>query len=420
MIDDGFLEVYKNEFGRESYQVGSFCKRYRLTQLINDMEWRAVKYSTRDFSTTSKVATFYMKGWDQIDFELFEMLQQFHLDAIPFFENTDCNNFQNSEYPEVSIIKEISERKVAKNEDKKRSRRKEFTIKVSMKELYNFHMDSYRAIREGGSALRHTKDDYGRRHTNITNLPKWLRKKLYVIKDGKERYLEEVDVKNSQVLLLLTILDSSIAGYGEFKEKVEAGTFYEFLGEPLGFMLPLSDNDRAITKQQFFKFIYGYDENYVWDGEVGKVMKASFPALFDFIREFNEKYGYEKLAQEMQRAESDIIIQHVVKEALKRGLLFTQVYDSILCLPEDVDTFNTLIKEAYRNKGMAAKTNIDIRAATQPHTIFSINSVPEYISTESSKCAYGSKSIKKEQSHEWETPILVDGRKIDYRNPKKG
>jgi hypothetical protein len=362
---DDFLEVYKSENDKEFYEVGKSCKKYRLTQLINNMEWKVMMFYVWNCSTTSKLTRFYQKEWEPIDFSLFNLLKEFQIEVIPFFENTTVDNFMKSDYNEVQMIKAKAEEKMEKNRKRKLNKIENMTLEDTMQRIYRPYKDSYVVLREGGSALRHQPDKYGRRHTNITNLAKWLRGKLYVIKCGQKRYLKEVDVKNSQVLLLLSVLNSSLPGYDDFKQKVETGTFYEFLGERLNFILPLSDYDRSKIKTLFFKFIYGYNIHYVWYGKVGKVMKATFPALFDFIKEFKNKHGYEKLAQTMQKAESDIIIHHVSKEALKRGLLFTQIYDSILCLEEDIETFNVLIKEGFKSKGMAAKTNIDVQLLSQ-------------------------------------------------------
>lgn len=358
---DNFIEVFKSENDKERYEIGRSCKKYRLTPLINNMEWKVTIFHVWNCSTTSKLTRFYQKEWQPIDFLLFDMLKQFQIELIPFFENTTAENFMQSDYSEVEMIKVKAEEKIAGNRKKKLNKRKNLTLEESMLEIHRAYKDSYIALKEGGDALRHQPDKYGRRHTNITNLAKWMRSKLFVIKSGQKRYLKEVDVKNSQVLLLLSVLDNTLPGYDDFKQKVETGTFYEFLGERLNFILPLSEQDRITIKKLFFKFIYGYDEYYVWNGKVGKVMKANFPALFYFIKEFKKKYGYEKLAQEMQKAESDIIIHYVSREALKRGLLFTQIYDSILCLEEDVETFNMLIKEGFQSKGMIAKTNIDVQ-----------------------------------------------------------
>jgi hypothetical protein len=358
---DGLVEVYKNAEGKESYQTGKSCKKYRLLPLIDDLEWKAVRFSASTCTTTQKVILFGQKNWESIDFDLYSIMQNFQLDQMPFFEDTQIENFITSNYPETKMIRDLAELNVSRNNKKRKGKRQLFTVETSMREIYKAYKDMYAAMRLGGTSFRHQPDKYGRRHTNITNLPKFLRKQLYVIKNGEKRYLKEVDVKNSQVLLLLMVLDNSLDGYEKFKNLVESGMFYEFLWGKLGHVEPLSERDRQETKKKFFTFVYGdAKEAYIKEGAIRKVLYAEFPALVDFIESFKDANDYETPAQLMQMVESDIIIQYVSKKAVEIGLIFTQIYDSILCLEEDLETFNDLIKDGFKVYGLQAMTNIDL------------------------------------------------------------
>ena len=379
---DGLIEVLTNAVGKESYRSGKSCKKYRLTPLIDDQEWKTVRFAASNCTATKNVIKFVQKGWKDIDFELYAILQDFHLDPIPFFEATKIENFVNTSYPETKMIRDLAELKAELNNNRRNGKRKNFTVEKSMLEIYKAYKDMYQAMRLGGTTLRHHPDKYGRRHTNITNLPKFLRKQLYIIKNEEKRYLKEVDVKNSQVLLLLTVLDSSLYGYEKFKNLVESGLFYEFLAVKLGHSVPLSDQGRKEIKKQFFTFVYGENKMYVKEGAIRKALYTEFPALVDFIESYKDTNGYKTPAQQMQTVESDIIIYFVSKKAVELGLTFAQIYDSILCLEEDLETFNSLIKDGFRVHGLQAKTNIDL--LNQLNLSVTSFVMPQYFNNETS------------------------------------
>jgi hypothetical protein len=219
---------------------------------------------------------------------------------------------------------------------------------------YSFYKDCYVAIKAG--VWRYKVDDFGRRHNNLTNLPKILRKHLYVIKGGQKRRLKSVDISNSQVLLLLTILPPHLEGYELFKEIVEDGSFYECLAPMCG--KKYDDSIRKDLKEQYFLFVYG-DNNrtYVWTSMVYQAMSDYFPEITGYINGLKGGYGYEYPAQKMQKAESSIIIDHVCYQAVKNDLLFAQIYDSILCLDEDVETIKAILKEGFELR----KLNVNLK-----------------------------------------------------------
>lgn len=352
---DNLIEVKTNATGNETYQKNVSCKKYRLTNIIQDDVWQHVKLSASTCTTTKKILTRYQKNWKPIDYKLYNLLTQFHIEEVKFFDTTTINNFNQHSCKELEYITDAAKRKI--NEEKENR-----TLEEVMKHLYRSYKDAYTAMKEG--AFRYTVDNYGRRHTNLTNLPKFLREKLYIIKGGKQRKLVTLDVANSQVLLLLTILPKELKSFNKFKELVEEGRFYQFFADKMGIKLT-AENKKKI-KQQYFTFIYGeHDKAYVWGSKAFKVMKEEFPDIVQWLTAYKKKNGYQKPAQKMQSAESDIIINKVCTSAAKEHLIFHQIYDSILCLEEDACVVKEIMEQAFLSKGLSAKINIE-DAETMP------------------------------------------------------
>ena len=343
---DGLIERHP------SYRVGKRSKRYRLKPIIDTDEWKVVKVKASECTTTKKVLEFIRKGWRPIDHELYNRLTRFDIDIIPFFEQTTVHNFHDYPCPLRDAIMEG------------------FAPDETPQYRYGCWKDYYNDIRAG--EWRYKVDDYGRRHNNITNLPKELRKCLYLFKGGEERRLNSVDIKNSQVLLLLTILPPTLESYNIFKEIVESGWFYETLAvlccrsRPNGKYKDCTSIDkvskelRALVKDEYFQYAYGNDQlDYIMISDVYQAMYDHFHDIHSYISAFKGWNGYEFLSRQMQRMESSIIIDHVCYKAIEAGLKFAQIYDSILCLEEDVPAIEQFLKEGFNSKGLNVTLKVE-------------------------------------------------------------
>lgn len=82
---------------------------------------------------------------------MYNLLTQFEIDDIPFFEETTVHNFK--DYP-CEMFDAIMEG---------------FAADETPQYRYGCWKDYYNEIRAG--EWRYKVDDYGRRHNNITNLP---------------------------------------------------------------------------------------------------------------------------------------------------------------------------------------------------------------------------------------------------------
>ena len=192
------------------------------------------------------------------------------------------------------------------------------------------------------------EDDYGRLHTNLTNLKSTIRK--YLTHSG--HHLSSIDVSNSQPLFLLKILlDYSNTRCGTccttctvqdpefieqddvkmFKILVENGTFYSFLMQRLNI-----DNKRTIKKFVFREILFG-------EG-VSKEFHFLFPNVARILQEMKLEDDYRQVAWTLQRAESKLMIGGVCGRLMREfpEMFIATIHDSILTLPEHADAVNTL------------------------------------------------------------------------------
>lgn len=231
-------------------------------------------------------------------------------------------------------------------------------------------------------------DNYGRVHTNITNMSSKLRKHLKV--DDKK--LVNIDIRNSQPLFLSTLLgflfkqDLKINTVNLNKDKYislllpydvknegflshlqelvmdgqnfrpdvinytqlcEQGRFYDWLMTEMN--IPL--DDRRKFKRRFFAKVF-FCENK--PTEESEFFKKYFPSVHAFITLVKSK-DYSLLAKMLQRIESLFIIETVVARCFRerRSMFLTTIHDSILVLPSDVEFVLRILKEEF------AKINLE-------------------------------------------------------------
>lgn len=180
--------------------------------------------------------------------------------------------------------------------------------------------------------FRHKSDDYGRFHSNITNLPSKLRPALMI--HGKP--LHEIDIACSQPTILAGLLceQRGHADVAHYVSLCENGELYEFLMKETGVSC------RATQKKALFHYVYGRVCNGKWRNEsenmraknlVAEAFERVFPTVAQFIKD-KKRLGYERLAHEMQRLESDLVIGVVCENLYAKytGIDLLTVHDSIL------------------------------------------------------------------------------------------
>lgn len=170
-------------------------------------------------------------------------------------------------------------------------------------------------------------DSYGRMHTNFTILKSFIRKNCLLL-DGEETH--EIDIVNSQPLFLTKIiLDSQTKWVNKdefelFKDLTINGNYYQYVMNHIG------TSDRPMVKEMTYKVLFGRNTH---NSKADKVFKKLFPTIHNFIRLYKKEKGdYKVLAYELQKAESNLIFNKIIREIKNQypEIKIVTVHDSII------------------------------------------------------------------------------------------
>ena len=132
--------------------------------------------------------------------------------------------------------------------------------------------------------------------------------------------LVNLDIANSQPLILNTLFSDD----KKYLELCEKGSLWKYLME----ICHVSD------RKQFKKTMSGvvfYCSLYTMrTSQKSQLFKREFPQVWQFIYYYKKKYGKEALAIEMQKKESDLIIDTVCLKLAKENIWFATIHDSII------------------------------------------------------------------------------------------
>lgn len=329
---DGLIFI-DHSYSRE----GKTSKRYKLVPALTEGKWHYVEASG---NLTERLIQEDEKDMLPVDHELKKMLQYVRLPYDEIAESQDYNMRSSFKTVNFTYWKLYC---------------------LSSPEQFYAYVNSYHRVKNRVDTYKLSQ--YGRRHNFITNMPKILRNEMYAEIEGKRINLNQIDIKNSQVLLLLTILKGKTEAedYYTFKDDVESGEFYERLASALKNKfgdVANDEADRSRFKEAFFeKYLYGDNkERYVYSSSIYKAFKKRYPNVHAIIEEYKNKNGYAALAQKMQKIEATIIVKEVCSRLLMfkrtRARFVAQVYDSIIISEEDAHKAIAAIKEAFLKRGI--------------------------------------------------------------------
>jgi len=198
-------------------------------------------------------------------------------------------------------------------------------LKSNDNDIYNKNRYSVECISD--KHIFYHFDNYGRMHTNFTILKSFIRKNCLLI-DGEETH--ELDIKNSQPLFLTKIImDTGTKWVKEdelnlFKYLTINGLFYQYL------MDHLKITDRNKAKEITYKVLFGKN---VSNSKSDKIFKDLFPSIHYFIKLYKKEKGdYRVLAYELQKAESNLIYNKIIREVMNiyPDVKLVTVHDSII------------------------------------------------------------------------------------------
>lgn len=170
-------------------------------------------------------------------------------------------------------------------------------------------------------------DNYGRMHTNFTILKSFIRKNCLLI-DGQETY--EVDIKNSQPLFLTKLIQDSGTKwvlpeeFELFRKLTISGKYYQYVMDYFGI------KDKSQVKEMTYKVLFGRNGS---TSKADKMFSKLFPTIHNFIKLYKKDNGdYKVLAYELQRAESNLIFNKIIRHimTLYPDIRMVTVHDSII------------------------------------------------------------------------------------------
>jgi len=201
-------------------------------------------------------------------------------------------------------------------------------------------------------------DSYGRMHTNFTILKSFIRKNCLLI-DGEETC--EIDIKNSQPLFLSKLIkdaDSRWIDENEFNLfniLVKNGNFYQYLIDNLNLV------SKEDAKNLTYKVLFGQNRpNSKSDINFIKL----FPTIHNFIKIYKkEKKDYKILAHDLQKAESNLIFNQIIKKISDENpdIRVITVHDSIIVQKKWKDLVSTIFfDEIYNHFSITSNQEINI------------------------------------------------------------
>jgi len=170
-------------------------------------------------------------------------------------------------------------------------------------------------------------DGYGRMHTNFTILKSFIRKNCLML-DGEETH--ELDIKNSQPLFLNKIISDSGTRWVNseeldlFRTLTVDGTYYQYVMGHIG------TSDKKKVKEMTYKVLFGKNMH---NSKADQVFRELFPTIHNFIKLYKKDRGdYRVLAYELQRAESNLIFNKIVRYIKENceDMKIVTVHDSII------------------------------------------------------------------------------------------
>jgi hypothetical protein len=192
-------------------------------------------------------------------------------------------------------------------------------------DIYNRNVYSVESIND--KHIFYHFDNYGRLHTNFTILKSFIRKNCLLI-DGEETC--ELDIKNSQPLFLCKLITDSNSAWVDkdeldfFRQLVISGNFYQYLMSATG------EANKKNIKELTYKVLFGHNRS---NSKCDKKFSAFFPTIHLFIKLYKKEWGNHKvLAHYLQRAESDLIYNKIIKKIMiiYPNIKLITVHDSIV------------------------------------------------------------------------------------------
>jgi hypothetical protein len=179
-------------------------------------------------------------------------------------------------------------------------------------------------------------------HTNYTILKSFIRKNCLLI-DGEETC--ELDINNSQPLFLTKLIADSKTKWVNpdefelFKQLTINGNYYQYMMDMLG------ETNKKKIKEMTYKVLFGRN---IGHSKIDKAFKSIFPTIHNFIKLYKKEHDdYKVLAYDLQKAESDLIFNKIIKRIINTHphIKMITIHDSIVIPKKDRELASTIFQD---------------------------------------------------------------------------
>lgn len=394
-----YIEVFENLKNWGVLMRGaSYCKATDTTPGLSKAVWfgEGFGWMLKEYCYAKDVAHLYGKG----DFHAGRMMSVKLRSRILLKRLHKCAEDRKRVQLMDPVVSDAHENLKHFHIDRVKAHRALVKAGVKGKKLANemHKVDRFNDAEKSDTSLFVVRDDYGRVHTNITQVKREVRETALTCDGGP---IAEIDIKSSQGAFLCYIIDACLRGdkavlgrngksfidldaatpdwigreqltseFLDFRGKLERRELYEFFASEMSQDCDLDEEvDRDTAKQAFLATLFagidldeGCDPKWhacrrVWAEHWPKVL-----LLIDTMKITN----YRALAYEMQRMESAFVFD-VVVPAIKSelGCPYCTVHDEVIVPREFGDAAKDILdRELDRYK--IPTTTVEERAILEP------------------------------------------------------
>ena len=205
--------------------------------------------------------------------------------------------------------------------------------------------DALNKIESGNlRAARNTTNN--RLDTNFTNLPNEFMEAIC-----KANNLRTLDIVNSQLAIMNRVMpDLGTEDRELFRSLTLGGNFYESICE----LLSLSNRKEA--KRVVFEMMFSARRNR--SENLAKLRKA-FPSVMEWVDGYKEMYGDNQFAIMLQKAESEMFVDGILKRVKAHGYLCFTKHDSIIYRREDAEVIEAIVEGYFAEIDFKCKYKIE-------------------------------------------------------------
>ena len=208
--------------------------------------------------------------------------------------------------------------------------------KVTMKMHYKNSLDRLRY--NSLDAKRNTTNN--RLDTNLTNMASILVDAICLQND-----LIQIDLSNSQFVLLTNLLKSHLntIDYKLFKELSVSGNLYAYIASNLS--LKSAKNGKSLM----FEVMFSSRRN---NSAYKKKIKELFPSVVGWIDDYKKAHGDNQFSIMLQRIESDLFIDNILKRVKRLKYFCLTKHDSLIIKRSDYEAILAIVKEEFSKIGL--------------------------------------------------------------------